>query len=127
MTFVLHYINWHYTVAIIDLIRIVRNFIWFFYNFFSISILLKTLFSPFNKLGEGYKKSLKPTKWAETFLINTLMRIVGALLRSVLILLGIIFVILTAVLGTVFFFVWLLAPIFVLVLIVIGIKLISVG
>ncbi len=127
MTFALYYINWHYTAGILDLIGIIQNFIWFFYNFFSIPLLLKTLFLPLNKLGEGYAHSLEPSKWVETFIVNTLMRLVGALLRLTLVLLGIIFIILTFIVGIAFLIVWLLAPIFVVLLVSFGIKLISVG
>ena len=127
MRFAFYYIRWHYTYGIVDLIGVVRNFVWFFYTFFSIPFLLKTLFKPFERLGEQYGKRFDLGAWAETFVINSLMRFVGALLRSFLILNGILFIILTICIGFLFLMAWILAPLHLFFLVMYGLKLISLG
>lgn len=127
MRFAFYYIRWHYTQGILDLIGVIRNFVWFFYNFFSISLLLKTLFQPFERLGERYKKGFDLGSWMETFVINTLMRLVGAIMRMFLILVGIALILLTLVVGLFFLLAWIFAPLLLFFLVTYGLKLISLG
>ncbi len=127
MTFPYYYIKWHYSQAILDIVGIIKNFLWFFYDFFSISLLLKTFFKPFRRLGEDYNKGLDLQAIAESFIINTLMRFVGMLLRTLLIIMGVICIIFTLLFGLFFIISWLLAPLLVLFLILFGLKLISLG
>jgi hypothetical protein len=127
MFFAVYYIRWHYSQALLDLIGIVRNFIWFFFEFFSIPLLLATLFSPFHRLGERYVNKLDIGKIAEAFIINTLMRFVGFGLRIFLIVTGVFFILLTFILGLFFFIAWVLAPLLLVFLLLYGIKLLSLG
>jgi len=124
--FVLHYTQWHYSKGVSDLLGVIQNFLWFFYHFFSIPTLLGTFFSPFQRLGEGYSKTFDPGQWAETFVLNSMMRIIGAVLRTMLIAMGVVSLAFTAVAGLVFFLVWLLAPLFVLFLIGAGLTFLAV-
>lgn len=121
-----HYVHWHYTRAIRDIIRIWMNFFWFFFNFFSIDLLLKTLFAPFNRLDEGLKKGFDISAWAESILVNLLMRVVGACLRTFLIFIGIVMLVLTAVFGSVMLVVWILAPLFVVLLVAFGLTFLAI-
>ncbi len=124
-----HYFRWHYSRALLDLVGIIRNFLWFFYEFFSISLLLRTLFVPFHRLEDDRKKKnvLDFSAMAEVLLVNMLMRIVGALVRSFLIVFGTIFIVCTSVFGCFFLLVWLFAPLFFIFLVVAGITLLISG
>ena len=126
MLFAVYYVKWHYTQAVVDLIGIVKNFLWFFWEFFSIKLLLKSLFTPFHRLGQQYKGGLDLSNLAETILVNTLMRFVGFLLRSFLILLGILCILLTFVVGIFFLVAWVLAPLLLVFLIAFGVKMITI-
>lgn len=55
-----------------------KNLLWFFAQFFSLVLLSKTLFQPFKRLRD------------ESFIVNVIMRVAGFLLRSFVIILGII-------------------------------------
>jgi hypothetical protein len=121
----LYYLQWHYGMAVRDVLRVWSNFLWFFYTFFSITLLAKTLFQPFRRLDEGYKKGFYPSAWAEQFGVNLLMRFVGALLRLTLIFVGLVAIILTILGGALFFFAWLLAPLLVVLLTIAGVTLIA--
>jgi hypothetical protein len=126
MRFFIEYTLWHYSKAVKEYIHIVFNFVWFFYTFFSIPILLKSFFAPFKRLKEDYGGGFNPQKWLEAFVITTLMRIVGMLMRSILIIFGVFFIILTVIVGLFFLVVWLLAPLFVCFLFVYGFKLVTI-
>jgi hypothetical protein len=117
LPFAFHYTSWHYGKGTRDLLAIWGNFLWFFFNFFSITTLLRTFFAPFQRLGEGYSKSFDPGQWAQTFLVNMIMRVTGAVLRALLIIVGLIVLAITVVFGAVMFVIWLLAPLFLLVLV----------
>ncbi len=110
LAFLPYYLLWHYSRALSEMYRVWRNFLWFFYNFFSIPLLLSTLFAPFKRLDEGYKKGLRIEAFFETLIVNMLMRLVGACMRIIIIGVGIIVLALVC-LGYVFVLVaWLLAP-----------------
>lgn len=112
----IHYFAWHYTQAVRDIMNIIGNFLWFFYKFFSIQLLLRTLFVPFHRLDEHARSRLDVGAVAQTFLVNMLMRVVGALMRLFVILIGIILIVCTVVVGLGMLLLWLFAPVVVVVL-----------
>ncbi len=121
------YIRWHYTKGVVDLVNLTFNFLWFAYNFFSVPILLRTLFVPFHRLQEKAGSVFQFGKWAEAVLITSLMRVVGFVSRVCVILLALLLMLCVAVLGIVSLAVWLAMPLVVTVLSATGILLISVG
>jgi hypothetical protein len=123
----LYYIRWHYSYALSDIIGIIRNFLWFFYEFFSIPLLLKTLFVPFHRLSETAHKGFDPSAWAEAFMVTTMMRVVGAFLRILLIGMGVLFLVLTLLGGMFILAVWVFAPAMLIFLFGSGLTLITVG
>jgi hypothetical protein len=114
------YLRWHYTQGVVDLVHIIGNFVWFFYEFFSIRLLLSTLFVPFHRLNEEGPVGLDLGRIAEKVIVNTLMRLVGALMRIGLILFGTVLVGITLLFGFTFLIVWLCAPVIVFLLVLYG-------
>ncbi|MFA6273487.1 MAG: hypothetical protein WC673_03310 [Candidatus Paceibacterota bacterium] len=115
------YLVWHYSEALVDWGRIVGNFVWFFFHMFSIGLLLRTLFSPFKRIQEEKKKgSFKFEDWGGAMIINLLMRFIGFLVRSVIIIMGLVFILLTVVIGVVALLFWLVLPGLVIFLIAFG-------
>lgn len=88
---------------------------------------MSTLFVPFHRLNEVSGKKLDLSAWAQAFVINMLMRIVGMLLRITIIVLGLVFLILTVVVGAAFFLVWLAAPLFVVTLVGFALTFLAIG
>ncbi len=106
------YILWHYTKAWQDIFRIIGNYLWFVGNFFSINLLLKTLISPWRRLSISGGKGSEDSFFG-ALLINTLMRGVGFLIRSITILVGAVALFVTIVLSGAFLVVWFFLPIIV--------------
>lgn len=120
---ILSYFIWHYTTALKDLFNHACNFLWFIFHFFSISVLFKTLFSPWQKLNETYKGGFNLNAIFETFVVNILMRIVGFFIRFFMIVAGIISWVLTFLILLAVFALWLVLPLIITVLFISGIKL----
>ena len=72
-------------------------------HFFSISTLLGTLFSPWKRLKEDYKKGLDIAEFFTSLAVNILMRILGAIMRSVVILVGLFALVVVFALGLLVF------------------------
>lgn len=123
ISFVFSYFKWHYTRGFVDLYGLIRNFMWFVYHFFSIPVLTHTLFSPWERQGERYKKGFDVEGFFETFVINIIMRIVGFLLRSFVILTGILTLVVVFLLGIVALTIWPLIPVIIVVLFLSGLRL----
>ena len=106
----LAYVKWHYGKGLRELLGVSRNFLWFVAHFFSFRLLSKTLFIPWKRLGESYEGGLDLGKYASTFIVNSLMRAVGLVTRSVVLIIGVasyLFVLAVSVLA---FLIWFLAP-----------------
>ncbi len=96
---------WVYFVAPLQFIKIWSDFIWFIYHFFSIRILVTTLFSKWQRIGEVRTKRGFEELFS-VFVINSLMRIVGFIVRSIVIIAGLITLLLAVLLGIILFILW---------------------
>ena len=90
-TFLSEYILWHYGQALRDIWELEKNFLWFGYHFFSIPLLFQTIFSPFYRIHESYKGWATMEVLLESVVANVVSRFVGLILRSVIIIAGLIF------------------------------------
>jgi len=115
-----HYISWHYTKAISDLIGLFKNFIWFLWNFFSIKLLLKTLFLPFKKLNVQRTKRFDLEDFFSALVTNFLMRLIGFGIRLMFIVMGIFSLICFIFLYAMFFIIWFMLPLLILSMFVLG-------
>ncbi len=117
------YFLWHYTTALRLCLNIATNFVWFVYHFFSMPVLFRTLFSPWHKIHEKYRSGFHPSSFAETFVINTIMRMVGFAVRAAVIIFGGGLCIVTVLFGLTLFLIWLALPLAVLVIILLSFRL----
>ena len=111
--FISRYSLWHYTEALRDFFNAWRNLIWFVFYFFSTSVLLRTLFSPWKKIHETYLKNLDLEELMGSLIVNTLMRVVGAAFKSFIILLSLVAFAFVLTAGSAALLVWLLFPLLV--------------
>ncbi len=112
--FIPHYIHWHYTRAWKDLYQNISNILNAIGSFFSFSSLLKTLFLPWKRLGEEYEKGFDPENLLSTFILNTLMRALGFLIRGAVLIFGMSIMLLSSILGIFVFALWVLLPFLIL-------------
>ncbi len=112
-----YYTLWHYSTALRDLVRVSSNLVWFCIQFFSFATLTYTFFAPFHRLNEGYARGFELNAWAQTFVLNMLMRIVGVCARTVVLVIGTIVLCVVVAGATFMFCVWLLAPLLLLFLV----------
>lgn len=117
------YLGWHYSIALKDFAVIARNSQVFLYHFFSLPILLRTFFSPWRRLGEGYKKGFYPGAWLETFILNLIMRLFGIFFRFWLVLLGFLALLVGLILIILSLVLWLILPFVIIVLFGAGLNL----
>ena len=99
-----------------------RNILWFVFHFFSIGLLLRTFASPWQRLGEAYSRS-SGSSFFETFVINTIMRLVGMCVRTVVIACGLVALACTFILELCAAVVWVFMPFIIVFLFVSGLRL----
>jgi hypothetical protein len=108
--FFLAYIKWHYGQGLRELFGVAGNFLWFVSHFFSFKLLLKTLFAPWKRLGETYGGGFDLSAFASAIIINSLMRAVGFVSRTLVLLVGLLSYLLVLVFSFFIFIIWILAP-----------------
>jgi hypothetical protein len=122
-----HYLSWHYGQAYRDIYHVWMNFLWFCFNFFSINELFGSLLEPWKRMGEEYPKGLDLAKIAQTLIVNILMRFVGAMVRLLVIAIGLGLSTIVFLLGLAILLLWTVMPIFFVALVFMGISLIIYG
>jgi hypothetical protein len=108
------YVKWHYGRGIKELFGVSSNFLWFISNFFSFKLLIKTLFAPWKRLGERYQGGFNFGAFAGTFIINSLMRIVGFITKTIVLIVGFVSYTVLALFAFCIFIIWISAPIILL-------------
>lgn len=108
--FIKEYFIWHYTEAIRGLFQIEKNFLWFGYHLFSLPLLARTFFAPLYRLNERIRKGMKADLIAQIIVGNIVARITGMLLRAVVIVFGLSFEAMTAVLFVPALLIWIFLP-----------------
>lgn len=110
MSIFLHYWRWYYLVQPKSILEGWWNFLVFGINFFSIPLLLKTFFAPWHKFYVSYGRGFDLKVWAEALISNFIFRALGAIMRTVIILMGILFEFSVLIFGFVVFIGWLILP-----------------
>lgn len=103
------YFKWHYQEALKNIFELWKDFSWFVLRFFSINKLLRTLISPFKRLKEN-PDGPGLQSFFESLIVNTIMRVVGFLLRSTIIIIGLLTYICVTVFSIVFLVFWFVLP-----------------
>lgn len=119
----LKYIWWHFIEAPKSILKGWGNYLRFGLNYFSVGLLLKTLFSPWRNYRWFYPKAFDLGKYAEVAFSNLISRVLGFIPRSILIIIGIISEIFILVFGFFVLVTWLVLPVFLILGIYHGIRL----
>ncbi len=121
------YLGWHYREGIRGYLALWWTLLRAAFHFFSFPFLLRTLFQPLMRLQEEYGEGFDPSRWAQAFIINTVMRAIGFLSRAGLLVVGLVVLLLLGVAGALGFVLWLMWPMLLSALIVGGFALVGLG
>ena len=105
------WIAWNFFDMPKNLLNVWNNYFSFTLNYFSITLLLKTLLSPWHKDVGRYPRGFDVKIYFEIFVSNLFSRIIGAIIRIILIFVGISALTLVFFLGLFIFLAWLISPI----------------
>jgi len=120
-----HYFWWHYTEAIADLGRNYFNVLVFLKDFFSLGHLTRNLFAPWRRMAEEYPHKFDLGAFFSVLIVNSLMRLVGFLIRVVSIVAGLIAVMASVPVFVVVLAGWLALPFIVVFLFVLSFRLLA--
>lgn len=110
-----NFFSWYYEQGLHGLLETIKNLIAFFWRFFSVFELTCTLFAPWHRdVNLKTWRGWNPLKSIEILLTNLISRLIGAVVRMVVISLGIIVYLGSIAVGVVLIFLWIALPIFVL-------------
>jgi len=101
---------WHFVEMPKFLVQVWKNYLAFASDYFSAPLLLKTFFAPWKKYNWKYPRGFDILEISNTFVSNIFSRILGAMMRSVLIIFGIFFQIFVIITGLVIILFWMLMP-----------------
>lgn len=105
------YLLWHYSVAYADIVGIIRNYLWVVNHMFSVPDVLKSLFAPFKRLQEEKVNIIRnPSDFFGNLVVNILMRIVGFVIRTILIVIALIAFLMVIALGLCVLALWTILP-----------------
>ncbi len=109
MLLVVELLRWWYTDGWARKAHNVRGRIDGALDYFSISLLLKTLFSPFRQISAGRVDGPLNIKM-RAFVDRLFSRVIGAVVRTLIIIIGLVTILITVVIGAVWLLVWALMP-----------------
>lgn len=108
------WLTWHYIEALKGVTSAWLNFLAFNSQYFSFTYLLKTLLSPWKRDLESYGRGFDIKVWARTLLLNIFSRILGAIVRLVLLCFGLMAEVFIFFSGLLFIITWLLFPLIII-------------
>jgi hypothetical protein len=104
------YFQWHFLDRPKNILQGWGSCLKFNLNYWSLPVLLKTFFSPWRRYQYSYGKGFSLARYAEVFSFNIISRTIGAIMRSFLIVAGLITEIIVFLIGLTVFFIWLILP-----------------
>lgn len=104
------YIAWHYTEAPRLLLGVWSNFLWYVGHVFSVDSLLKSLFTPWRRIVAEHTKRWDFEDYASAVLANFMSRVIGAVMRVALVLMGRCLQFLLLFSGILFYGLWFVLP-----------------
>jgi hypothetical protein len=123
LSIVHHYLTWHYSRAFLEIFHVWLNLMWFVVHFFSIPLLLRSLFSPWKRISEGRGDKWSLEDLAGYLVIGLVSRIIGFVLRLSIIVVGLISLFIVVFGGFAVYVFWLAAPLVIIGLLASGITL----
>lgn len=117
---IFQWLFWQFFEMPIKLLRIWKDFLAFFLDYFSVPLLIQTFFSHWRRYKWSYGRGFELGRYLEVFVSNLISRILGAVLRFFLILFGILAEIFVFFIGAFVFILWLILPAILLAGLILG-------
>jgi len=118
----IQYLEWHFLDVSKGILHAWQNCLRFNLNHWSVPLLLKTWFSPWRRYKYDYGKGFSFGKYFEVFTFNMSSRIIRAIMRTVLIILGLSTEVLVFFSGAIVFLTWLVLPFLLIIGFIYGFK-----
>ena len=115
--FIIEMIKWHFYEMPAFLYSIGSNYIAFGLHYFSLPVLLATLFSPWRHYKGPKSRGFDLGEFFGNLIYNAFSRVMGFFCRLFLILAGIIFLLLVAIVGFLTILFWIFLPLIIILLI----------
>jgi|SRR3989344_3083776 len=109
---VIAWLAWHFYQMPKFLIVVWNNYFSFGADFFSVPLLLSTLFSPWRRYKWRYPKGFNLGEYFSAFISNLFSRIVGAMVRMMLVVVGFLLLVFIGIAGAVLIIAWIAIPFF---------------
>ena len=122
--FVTDYMRWHYREAPAALFHIWLNLMRYTEQLFSVRLHAHTLFSPWHRITDTPRKKFDVEEFAMAFVVNTMSRLIGFLLRTLLIVIGLLCLSVLCIMIVPALLIWYTAPIMITVAILVGLTII---
>jgi len=119
----LQWLKWRYSEVPRFIIRVFRNLLSFGFNYFSITLLLRTIFSPWRRYYESYGRGFDLKRYSRVFIGNTISRIIGFIIRGFTIIIGLAAQLVILFGGAFILFAWTFLPLIVVIISFSGLKL----
>ncbi len=114
------YLKWHYSKALVAVFSFWKNLLVFLFNFFSIKNLLGNFFTPWKRLADSYPERFDIKAYFFAFIANMIMRIVGMILRSIVVFIGLVCCAIFIICFPLALLIWFALPIIIAILIMYG-------
>ncbi len=99
-----------------------KNLLVFNMNYFSIRFLLRTLFAPWKKYTFSYGRGFDAGRFLDTLVFNVFSRLIGFIIRTLIIIIGLIAQVMIFVLGILIMMAWILIPLLIIAGIIVSLK-----
>lgn len=107
---IVEWVLWHFWEMPKFLVSVWNNYIMFAMNYFSLPLLLSTLFSPWRRNAWKFPKTFDLQEYANVIVSNIFSRIIGFILRFALIIIGSLFQVFVLIAGLLVVLFWILIP-----------------
>lgn len=103
--------TWYFRVAPKNIVEIWANYLKANLHYFSVLLLLRTLFYPWHRDSTGYGRGFDFKRYLEVWSLNMVARGVGLIVRIVTITIALVLEVIIFALGFLFLAFWILAPV----------------
>ncbi len=111
MNILIKYLYWQFVFSPKKILRIIKNYLAFGFDFFSVKESLRSLFAPWRRQTWSYGRGLDIGRYIETFFSNLIARIIGFIMRVFILVLFVLYEAFFLTLGIVVFIFFVTYPV----------------